>query len=191
MGMAEIEFFANEHEILDLMKLFLESKCVIIPDLHYVSKSMKCLTDESEIKALSEDVSLFFVVKEDIIESPLQFREVTTPEKHFYYISPHVGGPSMQFYWGKEHEQSSKRQIGASWLSYYPWYEDSITRERKKPSNVLISIYSEFAKAIRKDRRKVKPSVRAFWISPYIEQLIRQGALLIGLENFSVEEILN
>jgi hypothetical protein len=177
--MAEIELFANHNEILDMMKIFLEAK------------SMRRLTDESEIAVLSEVSSLFFIVKEDLMESPLQFREVTTPEKHFYYISPRVGGPSLQFYWGGAPKQSDKPQLAASMLSYYPWYEDSVTGVHKKPSKAFIEMYSICAKKIRSSRRRIKPGVRAYWISPQVEQLVRAGTSLIGLEKFSDGEILN
>ena len=97
----------------------------------------------------------------------------------------------MLLYWGRQFERDGRLHLSGTELSYYPWYENSISRVREKPSKAFIEIYTEFAKAGRRSRGKIKPGKREFWISPNIEALVKAGAVLVGLEEFTVDEILS
>jgi hypothetical protein len=189
--MSEIEFYAVEEEIVEVFTLLLNMNCSIVPDLQYSSDSITSTNKISEIIKVSSSTSLFFIIRDDLIESPLKLREVNTPTKHFFYLSPRMGGPCLQFYWGKIIHKNNKTSIAASWLSYYPWYEDSITREHKKVSKDLLKIYHDCSKVIRTNRNRIQPGKRMYWISPQIEHLMLNGNKLIGLEEFSIDEILN
>ena len=79
--------------------------------------------------------------------------------------------------------------LSASWISYYPWYLDSLTGERKKMSRVLVEIYSASAKAIRAKGRRIKPGKREYWLLKHAEEFVRDGAKLIGLENIASDQI--
>jgi hypothetical protein len=130
-------------------------------------------------------------VREDLIESPLDLREVSTVEKHFFYINQRVGGPTLELYWGRRFRSDGRPHLSATWLFYYSWYQNSVSGAREKPSKTLRNLYVQFAKAVRASRRKIKPGVREFWISPAVEDLVRSGWILVGLEDYTIEQILS
>jgi hypothetical protein len=189
--MAEIEFFAVEEEIVEVVSWLLDQRCTLIPDMHYDSTTIARLTQLSEIRQVGVSTPHFFVIREDLLESPLSMREVTTTDKHFFYIDPRTGGPSLQLYWGRHVEKEGRQHLSASWLSYYNWYEDSVTGERKKVSKALLDIYFDCGKIIRAKCRKIQPGKREFWISQTVEELVRSGTILVGLEGMPVDQILN
>jgi len=188
--MPEIEFFATDNEIIGVVNCMLAQRCKLIPDIHYGAPVARALVDVQSVQNLTSSTPHFFVVHDDLLESPLAFREVRRSGKHFFYIDPRKGGPTLQFWWGKQVDDGEQLRLDASWLGYYSWYEDSITGERRKVSRGLSKVYSNCKLAVRATRRTVKPGKRAFWIGPSVEQLVRRGAILAGLEDFSQEQIL-
>jgi hypothetical protein len=188
--MPETEFFATDNEIVDVVNCLLAERCELIPDIHYSVPLARPLTEAQSVQRLTPSTPHFFAVRGDLLKSPLAFREVRKHGKHFFYIDPRKGGPTLQFWWGKQVDDGERLRLGASWLAYYSWYEDSITGERKKVSRGLSKVYSNCNLAVRATRRMVKPGKRAFWIGPSVEQLVRRGAILVGLEDFSQEQIL-
>jgi hypothetical protein len=175
---------------MDLVGWLLDQGCEFIPDLHYDSNSFQNIADLTAIQELAESVALFHVVRPDFIESPILPREVETTDKHFFYISPRVGGPTLQFYRGRQFEKEGNLHLSCTFLSFYPWYENSLTGAHEKPPQALRDLYAEFAKTVGKSRRKIKPGQRANWISPTAERLVRSGSILVGLEDLSIEQIL-
>lgn len=188
--MAEIEFFAVEEEIVEVVSWLLDQRCILVPDMKYDSVAIARLTQLSEIREIAVSTPYFFMIREDLLESPLSVREVATTDKRFFYVDPRNGGPSLQFYWGRHVEKEGHQHLSASWLSYYNWYEDSMTGERKKVSKALLDIYFGCGKLIRAKRRKIQPGKRGFWISPIVEKLVRSSTILVGLEGMPVDRIL-
>jgi|ERR1017187_2395710 hypothetical protein len=188
--MAEIEFFAIEEEIIELVRWLLDRQCELVPDCHYESSRVNRMTKEPAIRSLAESTPHFFVIREDWVESPLSVREVTTTDKHFFYIDPRTGGPTLQFYWGRQFETDARKHLSATWLSSYRWYEDSVSHARKKPPKALAGLYSEFAKTVRGSRTRIKPGRRAYWISPHVAELVRAGMILVGLEGMPADQVL-
>jgi hypothetical protein len=187
--MPEIEFFAVEPENGEMVEWLLEQRCILIPDMHYESASLTRLTGVAAVRNIACEIPHFFVIRDDLIESPLSVREVHTPEKHFYYVDPRTGGPCLELYCGRRFEQHGRGHLSASWLSVHPWYEDSVTRARKKLPKDLLSVYSGFAKVVRAKRRRIKPGKREFWVSEEVERLVRDGLSLVGLENFPTDAL--
>ena len=188
--MAEIEFFAVDKEIVAVVSWLLAERCVMVPDMHYDSPAVIRLANLPEIRRLAASTPHFFIIREDLLESPQHVREVEIADKRFFYVDPRMGGPSLQFFWGRRTENAERNQLSASWLSYYNWYEDSVTGERKKVSRELIQVYSGCAKEIRAHYRRIKPSKRDFLISTSVAQLVRSGTNLIGLEGMSPDQVL-
>jgi hypothetical protein len=116
---------------------------------------------------------------------------VTTADKHFFYVAPRSGGPSLLLYWGRQFEKDGRRHLSTTELSYYPWYENSVSHAREKPSKAFRSPYAKFVSAVRQSRRKIKAGKREYWISPNVEKLVRDGLVLVGLEDVPVEQILS
>jgi hypothetical protein len=90
--MPEIEFFALEEEILEVAGWLLDRRCVLVPDLHYESKAFARLTKLPEVRDVGNSTPHFFVIQDELLESPLSMREVTAADKHFFYIDPQTGG---------------------------------------------------------------------------------------------------
>lgn len=188
--MAEIEFFAVEDEIVGAIDWLLAQRCKFVPDIHYDSTPIIRVTRAVEIREIAASVPHFFVIREHLLESPLKMREVTAPDKHFFYIDPRTGGPSLQFYWGRHFKKENREHLSTTWLSYYNWYEDSVTGERKSVPKDLLEVYSGFGKLTRNGRRKIQPGRRPFFIGPTVEKLVREGTILVGLEEIPADRIL-
>jgi hypothetical protein len=188
--MAEIGFFATEDEIVEVVTWLLDHRCLLVPDIHYDSDVIARLTQLSEIREMGGASPHFFVIREDLLDSPLSTRRVTTADKSFFYIDPRTGGPSLQFYWGRYVENERKPHLSATWLSYYSWYQDSLTGERKKVSRGLLDVYRECEKMIRATRKRIQPGKREFWVSPIVEEVVRGGAVLLGFEGMPAGQIL-
>lgn len=189
-SMPENEVFATQEEIIEFVRWLLDRGCEFIPDLHYDTPRFDRHTHLSTIESLSESVAQFYVIRSDFIQSPLEVREVTTTDKHFFYVSPRAGGPKLLFHWGRNFEQNGRKHLSATDVGYYPWYENTISGEKQKPPRALRTLYSEFTRMVRQTRRRIKPGKREFWISPKVEELIREGLVLVGLEAMPVERIL-
>ena len=84
--MAEIEFFATQEEIVELVRWLLDRRCKFIPDLNYETRSYHRIVDLQTIKNLAKSAHQFYVVRDELIESPLEVREVNL-NKHFFYVS--------------------------------------------------------------------------------------------------------
>lgn len=188
--MAEIEFFAIPEEIVELVQWLLDRHCEFIPDLHYEFSSFNRIAELPTLQSLAKSTPQFYVVREDLIESPLKMREVTTDDKHFFYIEQRTGGPTLDLYWGRQFERDGLMHLSATELSYYSWHQSSSSGKRETPSKALRDLYSEFARTVRASRRKIKPGKREFWISPNVEKLVRAGSVLVGLEGMPVDVIL-
>jgi hypothetical protein len=188
--MSEIEFFAVDEEIIELVRWLLDRRCEFIPDLHYDTGTFDRIRDLQTMQSLAKSVAQFYVVRQDMIESPLELREVTTADKHFFYIDPRTGGPTLLFNWGRQFARDGRSHLSTTDLSYYPWYENSLSHIREKPAKAFRNLYTEFAKAVRHSRRKIKPGKREFWISPKVEELVRKGLVLVGLEDVPADQIL-
>lgn len=188
--MAEIEFFLENEEILGVVSCLLGMRCSFVPDIHYPSPTITKMSEPLEVQELAATTPHFFVVREDLLGSSLHMREVQTTDQHFFYIDPRTGGPSLQFFWGRSSEKDNRRYLSASWLSYYDWYIDGMTGERKKVPSAIVEIYSEFAKVIRTSYRRIQPSKRRFFVSPTVESMVREGMVLVGLEDLRPDQIL-
>jgi hypothetical protein len=189
--MAEIEFFATWEEIGELVQWLLDRRCEFIPDLHYESSSFRRIVDLPTLQGLARSTPGFYIAREELIESPLALREVSTADKHFFYIDARTGGPTLDLYWGRLSESDGRPHLSATELSYYSWYQDSITGAREKPSKALRDLYAAFARTVHASCRRIKPGVREFWISPAVEGLVRSGWVLVGLEEYTIDQILS
>ena len=129
--MAEIEFFATWEEIGDLAQWLLDRQCEFIPDLHYESSSFDRIADLTKLRSLAKSTPGFYIVRDDLIESPLKLREVSTAEKHFFYIDARTGGPTLDLYWGRQFAEDERPHLSATELSYYSWYLNSVTGARE------------------------------------------------------------
>lgn len=183
--MAEIEFFADLVEVKDVVGKLLGDGFQFIPDAHYETDTPVRLTKISGIQEAAATTPHFFLVRNDLVESPISMRKVTTEEKQFYYIDPRTGGPTLQFFWGRGAaiDSSARDSLSASWISHYPWYTDSVSKERRPTPKDLIKVYSVCAKCVRAKGRKIKPGKREYWLFPQAESLVRRGTKLVGLEN--------
>jgi len=188
--MPEIEFFATQVEIGSFVKSLLLVGCEFIPDLHYAVPVPEVTADFDRISSLSPSLAVFLISRRDQIVSPLQLREVRREEKHFFYVDARTGGPTMLLYWGRDAQSDGCQYLSSTSLGIYPWYTNSVTREREKPSLDFRQFYNLCTKEVRRGRRKIKPGVREFWVSPNVEELVKEGLKLVGLEEFSVSQIL-
>lgn len=188
--MAEIDLFATDQEKIEFLRPLLDKGFRFIPDLHFEQPVAPKLRGMDEVLRYTEKTCQFFIVNDTLLQSPLEYRRVEREQDSFYYIFPRSGGPLLVLFWGKHESRKGGEVLGATTLSYYPWYEDSITNERVKPSPELIRAYNDVASRIRDTSRRVKPGVRVYWLTPAVEQLVRRGAVLIGLEAFQPNQIL-
>lgn len=189
--MAEIEFFADVVEVKDVVGKLLGEGFQFVPDVHYETDTPVRLTEISGIQEAAATTPHFFLVRNDLLESPISMRKVTTEEKQFHYIDPRTGGPTLQFLWGRGAaiDSSVRDSLSASWISHYSWYTDSVSQERRAMPKGLIQVYSACAKSIRANGRRIKPGKREYWLFPNAESLVRGGTKLVGLENLPLEEI--
>lgn len=188
--MAQIDFFATEPERLAVVQKLFERGCKIIPDLHYTGPTLDEIVRPEDLSRYVGRASQFFIVNDDLMESPLELRKVEESSRCFYYVFPRAGGPILLLFWGKEYIQEGKQHITATTISHYPWYESTRTHERLAPGKEILAIYSQAARVVRTFGRKIRPGVRPYWITPRVEDLVRNGALLVGLESFSAAQIL-
>ena len=112
--MAEIEFFATGEEMSELVQWLLDRHWQFVPNLHYRSSSFERLREVRAIQSVAESVPKFFVVREDLLESPLMVKETGTADKHFFYIVQRNGGPALDFWWGQQFEEDGHVRLCAT-----------------------------------------------------------------------------
>jgi hypothetical protein len=57
--MAEIEFFAVEEEIVEVVSWLTDQRCILVPDMHYESTAIARLTQLSEIRQVAVSIPHF------------------------------------------------------------------------------------------------------------------------------------
>lgn len=108
--MAEIEFFATQEEIVELVRWLVDRECEFIPDLKYETRSYDRIVAPQTLQNLAQSLPQFFVVRDDLIESPLEVREVNR-NTHFFYVYPRTGGPTLTFWWGRQFERDARLHL--------------------------------------------------------------------------------
>lgn len=188
--MPDIELFATDEEIFEIIKFLVGRECVFVGDRRRESVEYEQSCDVGSIQKLAEESPHMFVISEEWSESPLSVREVISSGSKLYYINPRCGGPSMQFYWGRRFKKEERDHLSATWFSYYPWYQSSVLNERMNQPLQLKAKYAQLLRIIRQGRRKIRPGKRLYWIGPQVERLVQNGLILVGLEGYPMEQIL-
>lgn len=188
--MPSIDFFASTPEMIRFVEYLLRQGCQFIPDMKYGSASIETIIDRDYLTKVAKDNPTFYILRGDLVQSSIKLREVNL-EKHFFYVEPRTGGPTLFLYWGREYSEKSRTYLGATNIGFYPWYINSVTRERETPGRDFRKFFAGVAKTVKQERRGIAPSVREYWISPEVEKRVREGLLLIGLEHFTPSQILN
>lgn len=118
--MAEIEFFADLVAVKDVVDRLLGEGLQFVPDAHYETDTPVGLTEISGIQDAAVTTPHFFLVRNDLLESPISMQKVTTEEKQFYYVDPRSGGPTLQFLWGRGAaiDSAARDSLSASWISH-------------------------------------------------------------------------
>lgn len=189
--MPSIDVFASQPEIISLVEDLLRQGCQFIPDMNYGSPSTDTINDCDLLQTLAKDNPTFYVLRQDLVQSPIKVREVKSEQKHFFYVDPRTGGPALFLYWGREYSQEGRSYLGSTNIGFYPWFKNSVTLEREIPSKSFRKFFVGLAKTVKQERRRIKPGVREYWISGEVEKRVREGLLLIGLEKFSPSQILD
>jgi len=186
----EIDFFLIDEEQRWLTRQVLELGSELVPDLRYRSEELTIISTEKDFLDAHKQTRLFFLLNPRLTRSPLQLRRIEKGPESFFYVAPRVGGPTVQFFLGSALGENTNRYLSSSFLSLYPWYENTLSGIREKPSCEFVAYYYAIAALAKGISKKIKPGVRPYWLSSGAEEFVRKGGGLVGLEQFPPEVIL-
>ncbi len=186
--MGETGFFMLQEEENELLQWLIDRGFVLVRAEKYESPAVEELNSVDEIRSRSLNLH-FFVVRHDLLKSPLLVKRASATTSSFYYVEPKAGGPLLQLYLGQSSAVDGRRRISAGELSYYPRYDNSKTGRVEKLEGEVLKLYRECARFIRKGRQRIQPTKRAYWASRAVADFVASGGALSYFEHLSVDQI--
>jgi hypothetical protein len=185
--MPGLQLYQTELDELELVKAAIDEGCWLVPDTHYNVPEPDKLSTMEEFQNARIDQRHFFILNEVFTQSPISMREISKRDEHFYYVSPNVGGPSLEYLGGgiSIDGATGEKRIGPGFLEFSRdyWVADL---SRKKPSPPeLEEMYKRIARAVKVQSTRIKPGKGVFWLGNDARMQLEKGARLIGYESWS------
>lgn len=171
--MAQLDFFLNLEERNKFLEFCFESGSFIIPDINYHEKEYIKIDSISMVNH-SKPCNQYFIANAEFYKYPLEYSSFNKNEKTLFYIKQRYGGPTILFS-SSLGEIDNNNTIGPGSLSIYPFYYVGL--EKIYPPVELITLYSNYAKYIKKQCIRVKLIKRTFWIGKETIEMAQKGEI--------------
>lgn len=185
--MPGLQLYQTEVDELALVRAALDRDCCIVPDHHYKTAEAERLSDIDAFLEARKITRHFHVLSRSLRDGPLSMQKVSNERETFYYISPNVLTPSLEFLGGG---MVSPRELNAGVIrsgflefSREYWSADQ-SRKMKSPPELGV-LFDELSKAVKARSVRIKPGKSVFWLGRDAKIQLEKGACLVGFETWS------
>jgi hypothetical protein len=186
--MPQIDFFAEERDEEQLVRLFVHLGFEIVPDLTYDNPDVLVLQDYEAYQRIRLQATLFFLLHPGCAQWPLLTFRIGGSGWNAgkYAIHQRQGGPALSFLCYRPYEKDGTRWLPSGALSYYATYKNTTTEAYERIPLSLRSEYHQIAQYIKSEGHLAEfeclgAGTRKYWILPAAYDALRRGAKL-GVE---------
>jgi hypothetical protein len=185
--MRGLQFYLTEVDELDLVKAAFEEGCKLIPDCPYETPDFRDLHSIAEFQQYRSQVRHFFIFggRDELPRDAM--RKVEKEARYFFYLSPNVGKPSLEFMGGGvfTDEVSGKKMVrpGFLELSKYYWATD-LSKRLVSPLEIE-ERFKRLTSVVKRSSTRIKPGKGVFWLGSDAKLQLENGASLVGYEGWS------
>lgn len=188
--MRELNLYQTESDELVLIGEAIDRHCWLVADTHSESPLVHKLITLEDFQCARLETRHFFIFDGAAEGSRLSIRKVSKDGDDFYYVSPGVGIPSLEFLGGGVFSNSDThhRLIRPGFLSYSPeyWTADLLRKLPSPPE--LASLFDDLCRTVKQHSSKIRPGKKVFWIGQNAQTELKNSARLVGFENLEPEE---
>ena len=180
--MPELDLYLSWKDIREFVDHVLQEGAVLVPDFDYQSEEYTAIQDSETFERLRRKTSLFFILKDSYFRSPFEIRKITKRGRVVFYIAQRSGGPTIDLLLSGEFREKGQTWIRPGFIGYHPTFWNTKAHRNEKPPDSLVAFYNSLVKQVKKGAKRIKPGVRAHWVGGHAQELVRQGAKLVGYE---------
>ena len=186
MCMPEMKLFMTEKDELELIRFVLGQECWLIPDIDYDSPRHQNISTERQFRDYRKRARLFFIVRDDILKSPLEMRRISKDGRTVFYIGQRRGGPTIDFLTSGTFIEKDQRFIRPGSLGHHPTYWNTLERKMVKPPAKFREVNKHLSRFVRETARHLVVERHSIWLWTEAEKEVRRGAKLVGFEMSSL-----
>jgi len=190
--MADLNFYLNNNEKIELLKQLYDVGCKIVPDLAYEYSECIILNNLEECLRFIDlnDTNLLFVLHSKFSILPFILDPIKKDNKTIYSIRQHYGGPSLSLFFTGIYEKDNTTFLGHGFLSYYSYYYDPINNDKIPIQKDLIKIFKIINKWVTKNSVPYKLHSRTYRLGKdAIKQAFVKKYNLRDINNASINEL--
>lgn len=190
--MPGLQLYQTEVDELLLIRAAFEEGCCLVPDVHSKVPEARRLIDVEEFREERGQTRHFYILTNSMVHSPLSIRKVKKEDDYFYYVSPGVGTPSLEFLGGGLYSgtESGTRLIRSGFLEFSREYWSADLSAKLPSPPELESLFLRLSRAIKTHGSRIKPGKTVFWLGDDAKSQLDGGARLVGYESWSPDKSL-
>ncbi len=178
--MAEVNFYLNDNERMELFDFLSKKEAFLVPDIKYLSEEYCFVRDSNEfINMIESDTVGFYIESSKFSLYPLYLKQNRFINEPAFFVAHKYGGQYIDLALYRGYADDAKVKYKCTWLSIYPKFiklqeeyeEFKATEESKEFYNLIIKFIKSISKQITIDGKK-------YWIGKKaIEEMESDGRL--------------
>lgn len=120
--MAQLDFYFNRTDKLELAKFLFARSCILVPSIHYRSNQYCELKRLSEYEQYIDQSCLMHILHRSFSHLNLSMDSFDKGGEKVFYIQQRNGGPTIDFYSPGRIVEYGTTLIGCGFISIYPYY---------------------------------------------------------------------
>lgn len=164
--MAQMEFYFNDTERLELFNFIYLKGGEFIPDTFFKTDKPELITNYNEFLSCQQnDSTHFFLIDKVYSLEPLLISKNRFIKEDKYSINQRKGGPYIDFSFYRGYANDSIIKYKSSIVSIYPKFIHYNNHEEFKAPEILKKYYGDIVKYIKSKCKVVKIDKKNYWIS--------------------------
>ncbi|MBT1688275.1 hypothetical protein [Dawidia soli] len=178
--MAQVDFYLDLKDKIDLISLVLEEGGYAVPAIHYeapIYHEIRCIDD---YLLYANTSVLLFIVHDSYFKEQLVWETIDKERKQFYYLRQRVGGPTIDFYSPGVIEKNGTRFVGQGNITYYTSYQSPSAGKNTEAPEAQKILYKKLLKQI-KNGLALKNGKRTYWVGKNTLVSLTAGGKLMNV----------
>jgi hypothetical protein len=190
--MRGLQLYQTESDEHVLIEEAIRLGCWLVPDIPSSSSEAHRLHTVEEFRQARLETRHFYIFSSRDQGGALSVRKVDKGNSHFFYVSPGVGTPSLEFLGGGVFvsPETQMRLIRPGFLEYSPdYWATDLSRKLASPPE-LASLFERLCVVAKSHSVRIKPGKSIFWVGEDARSEMEKGARLVGYEAWNGRPIL-
>jgi hypothetical protein len=183
-----MQLYQTESDEILLVKSALDQGCLLMPDIHFKSREVQTVFSIETFQSARVETRHFYIFSDSLDAASLPTRKVTKQNGEvFYYVSPGVGTPSLEFLGGGLFVESNTgaNLIRPGFLGFSrEYWTNDLSRKRQSPTE-LESLFKALSRAVKAHNSRIKPGKSVYWLGDNARAEMENGARLVLNESWS------